>query len=42
LQLAQTEVDIQLGEKAHIHPSDEVLTALTELIPADDSMIIYE
>jgi DNA polymerase-3 subunit alpha len=42
LLLAQTEVDIQLGEKAHIHPSDEVLTALTELIPADDSMIIYE
>jgi DNA polymerase-3 subunit alpha len=42
LLLAQTEVDIQLGEKAHIHPTDEVLTALTELIPADDSMIIYE
>ena len=42
LLLAETEVDLQLGEKAHIHPSDEVLSALSELLPVNDSMIVYE
>jgi len=42
LHLKEAEVEFQLGEKAYIHPTDEVLHALMEHVPPQDSMIVYE
>ena len=42
LQFARTEVQLDLGEKAYVHPTDEVLSALTVHSSGDDQLIIYE
>ena len=42
LQLEQTEVDLQLGVRAHIHPSEDILNALMVHTSSDESLIIYE
>jgi len=42
LQFEHTEVQLELGEKALVHPTDEVLAQLTSSMPIDDHLIIYE
>ena len=42
LQLNQGEVELQLGSKAKIYPSDEVLASLRLNTRGSDSQIIYE
>ena len=42
LNLQNTEVEIQLGEKAYIHPTDDVLQDLMEHVAPQDTLIVYE
>ena len=42
LNFLSTEVQLDLGEKAHIHPTDDVLSALSSHLPLDSSLIVYD
>ena len=42
LNLQQAEVEIQLGEKAYIHPTDDILQDLIEHVAPQDTLIVYE
>ena len=42
LNLQQAEVEIQLGEKAYIHPTDDILQDLMEHVAPQDTLIVYD